>query len=874
MKMHVFAACLALSIPLPALPAQSPASPAASEGVALEADLPEGLSTEEWSSIRAIYESERHAACATEEGFETYNHGLGWRMRFDERGATTSPDESDWTWGLELSRWGYAGQTRAIAESQALRAQGQRVSRDWEDTLTEWWVNDTRGLEHGFTVHAPPTASALGGDETLVFELDVRGGLQPEVITSQRGARFLTEDGVTVVTYDGLLAFDADGVDLQARMEVTGQRLRLIVQASNARYPITVDPLVQGAYLKASNTGTLDFFGSSVAISGDIVLVGAPGEDSAASGINGGPAAEADNSAQDSGAAYVFIRAGSLWSQQAYLKASNTGAGDEFGWAVAVSGNTVAVGSQRESSSATGVNPGPSAEADDSAWRSGAAYVFVLSGSTWSQQAYIKASNTGGYGGPGASGDHFGSAVAISGDTLAVGAWAEQSNAIGVNPGALAEADNSASDSGAAYVFARSGSAWSQQAYLKASNAETADQFGYSVGVSGNTVVVGAFYEASIATGVNPGPAAEADNFSIGAGAAYVFARLGSVWSQQAYLKASNTGSGDGFGYSVAVSEDTIVVGSPGESSSATGVNGGALAEADNSAYESGAAYVYARAGSAWSQQAYLKASNTSGSDLFGWCVTVSGDVLVVSSPEERGSAAGVDHGLAGNTGSGASSSGAAYLFARSGSVWSQSAYLKASNPDVLDRFGDAVSISADTVVVGAHQENGSGTGVNPGPAAEADNSTGNSGAVYVFEPPPSPLGTPICSPGVPNSTGLPARISAIGSDIALDNDVTFLATDLPPSVFALLATSPSLGTVIGAGGGAGTLCIASPFIGRHGVSQSNASGEVVFAIDLTAIPLPNSTTAVMAGDTRYWQLWYRDNGTSNFSDAVQIDFQ
>src|SRR5205814_1608421 len=144
----------------------------------------------------------------------------------------------------------------------------------------------------------------------------------------------------------------------------------------------------------------------------------------------------------------------------------------------------------------------------------------------------------------------------------------EDSNATGVNGN---QADNSASGSGAAYVFVRSGTTWSQQAYLKASNAEAGDQFGVSVALSGDTLVVGATSEDSNATGVNGN---QADNSAGWSGAAYVFVRSGTAWSQQAYLKASNAGAGDVFGYSLALSGDTLAVGAFGEASSATGVGG------------------------------------------------------------------------------------------------------------------------------------------------------------------------------------------------------------------------------------------------------------------------------------------------------------
>ena len=270
---------------------------------------------------------------------------------------------------------------------------------------------------------------------------------------------------------------------------------------------------------------------------------------------------------------YIFTRSGTTWSQQAYLKASNTERDDLFGYSVSLSGDTLAVGARRESSSATGVN---GSQSDNSTTRSGAVYIFTRSGTTWSQQAYLKASNTGAY-------DEFGSSVSLSGDTLAVGAVGEASNATGVNG---SQSDNSEGASGAVYVFTRTGTTWSQQAYLKASNTVTRDYFGFSVSLSGDTLAVGAYIESSSATGVNGN---QSDNSATRSGAVYIFTRSGTTWSQQAYLKASNTDAGDLFSSSVSLSGDTLAVGAKSEASNATGVNGN---QNDNSAGSSGAVYV------------------------------------------------------------------------------------------------------------------------------------------------------------------------------------------------------------------------------------------------------------------------------------------
>jgi hypothetical protein len=395
-------------------------------------------------------------------------------------------------------------------------------------------------------------------------------------------------------------------------------------------------------------------------------------------------------------------------SQQAYVKASNTGAFDGFGLAVDVSGNTLVVGAPFESSNATGVNGN---QGNNSAAQAGAAYVFVRNGTNWSQQAYLKASNT-------EAGDNFGFSVAVSGDTIVIGAPYESSSATSVNGN---QADNSASASGAAYVFVRNGSNWSQQAYLKASNTDSDDEFGYSVAILGDSIVVGAPYESSNATGVNGN---QTDNSASASGAAYVFVRNGSNWSQQAYLKASNTDYGDEFGGSAAISGDIILVGAKEESSSATGVNGN---QTDNSAFGSGAAYVFVRNGMNWSQQAYLKASNTRYGDLFAFSVAVSGDSAVVGAREESSSATGVNGNQSDHSAPG---SGAAYVFVRDGTTWTQQAYLKASNTEAEDQFGTSVAISGDTISIGAFGEDSSATGVN---GAQGNNSAASSGAAYVF---------------------------------------------------------------------------------------------------------------------------------------------
>lgn len=448
------------------------------------------------------------------------------------------------------------------------------------------------------------------------------------------------------------LAISGDTVVVGAEWEssnatgVNGVQTNNLASKSGAAYVFVREGTnwAQQAYLKASNAGANDRFGYAVAISGDTIVVSAVWEDSNATGVNGN---QFNNSANDSGAAYVFVRNGTNWTQQAYLKASNAEADDLFGDKVAISGDTIVVGAFWEDSNATGVNGN---QLNNSATNSGAAYVFVRDGTNWSQQAYLKASNT-------EANDVF-FFVTISGDTIVVGAPWESSNATGVNGN---QNNNLAFQSGAAYVFVRDGTNWSQQAYLKASNTGANDWF-FFASISGDTIVVGAPFEGSNAVGVN---GIQTNNLAPGCGAAYVFVRTGTNWAQQAYLKASNTGTGDEFGWAVSLSGDTAVIGAHLESSNAVGING---VETNNLAFHSGAAYVFVREGTNWVQHAYLKASNTGANDEFGGgpggspgtSVAVSADTVVIGASYESSNATGVNGIQTNNL---ASHSGAAYIF-------------------------------------------------------------------------------------------------------------------------------------------------------------------------------------------------------------------
>lgn len=418
----------------------------------------------------------------------------------------------------------------------------------------------------------------------------------------------------------------------------------------------------QQAYIKASNTDSGDVFATSLALSsdGNTLAVGASGEDANPSALGG----QNNNTFSSAGAVYVFMRTGNQWAQQAYLKASNANAGDQFGHALALSdnGNTLAVGAFAEQSNATGINPFGSplppqtGQYNNSAVLAGAVYVFIRTAGVWSQQAYIKASNTDAQ-------DQFGYSLALSGDgsCLAVGAYGEDSSAIGIAN--TNQDDNSRLQSGAVYIFIRTANLWYQQAYIKASKPDKDDVFGRSLALAndGNTLVVSAFLEDSNATGVDGN---QTDNSATDAGAVYVFTRSGVNWSQQAYLKASNTDVGDNFGYSLALSGNgnVLAIGAYKESSGATGINGYQFI---NNVPSAGAAYLFARSATSWLQQDYIKASNTDAGDLFAYALVLSDDAstLTVGAQWENSSTIGINS-LANNA---SPESGAVYTFISNG---------------------------------------------------------------------------------------------------------------------------------------------------------------------------------------------------------------
>lgn len=441
-------------------------------------------------------------------------------------------------------------------------------------------------------------------------------------------------------------------------------------------------------FLKASNIDPADFFGSSVSLSDDgkTLAIGAPFE-------SGSSASSPDNGMPNSGAVYVFQNINGSWGEPIYLKASNVSARDFFGDSVSLSANgkTLAVGAYAEDSDSQ-IPP------NENATDSGAVYVFRYVNGQWLSEDYLKASTI-------TAGDAFGFSVSLNGegDLLAVGAKTEDDG------------------KGAVYVFSYVNGQWSEPEYLKSTYTSTSVQFGNSVSLSldGLTLAVAAHLDDGDEDGSE-------GNSTINAGAAYVFYNTDGSWGPPDYIKASNIGMGDFFGYSLSLSADgkTLAVGAFLEDSDAALDNDDIL--------NSGAVYVYRYSNvnsipNKWGVPVHLKASNISVMDLFGYSVSLSadGNTLAVGAKNEGSDSSEGNDPL--NPNENATQSGAVYLFHYENGLWSAPDYLKAKNLETTDQFGSSVSLSGDgkTLVVGAHQEDSSITRLN--------NDAQGSGAVYSF---------------------------------------------------------------------------------------------------------------------------------------------
>ena len=375
--------------------------------------------------------------------------------------------------------------------------------------------------------------------------------------------------------------------------------------------------------LQAQDKQAEDYFGWSVAISGDTAIVGAFNEDTGGS---------------DAGSAYIFQRQSGTWQQVNKLQAQDKQANDSFGYSVAISGERAIVGAYEE---------------DTGGSDAGSAYIFQRQASgAWQQVSKLQAQDK-------QANDSFGYSVAISGERAIVGAYEE---------------DTGGSDAGSAYIFQRQASgAWQQVSKLQAQDKQANDSFGYSVAISGERAIVGAYEE---------------DTGGSDAGSAYIFQRQASgAWQQVSKLQAQDTQARDNFGCSVAISDGTVIVG----------------AQRNNSV---GSAYIFQRQASGdWQQVSKLQAQDKQTWDYFGNSVGISGETVIVGAQDED---------------TGGSSAGSAYIFQRQASGdWEQVQQLFGKDTEANSFFGTSVAISGETAIVGANNKDTGGT---------------NAGSAYIFQ--------------------------------------------------------------------------------------------------------------------------------------------
>jgi hypothetical protein len=516
--------------------------PASAAPTATQGTWPAGLRD---AADAAIAADAYRFAPGADGTWATTTPAQGLHTTFGPTGPTVADTIRGGALSLDLARLGRPG---ALAPVEAAEVVGTADSVEYRrsPSLVEWYRNEARGLEQGFTLVSAPSS----GPGPLILEMDATG---LAVALSADGSEVVASapDTGAVLRYSGLEVLDATGRRLPARLAVEGQAVQLRIDDDGAAYPLAIDPWFQQAKLTAADAAGGDRFGVAVAVSGDTAVVGANAADTPAG--------------SNVGSAYVFVRSAGTWALQAKLTAADAAAVDNFGISVAISGDTAVVGAYLDSTPA-GSN-------------AGSAYVFVRSAGTWAQQQKLTAADA-------ADGDSFGVSVAVSGDTAVVGAYLDDAPA-GTNAGSayvfvrsagtwahqqkLAADDAAAVDNfgmsvavsvdtavvgahleggtnaGSAYVFVRSAGTWAQQQKLAASDAAANDNFGASVAVSGDTAVVGAPFD-DIAAGTD-------------AGSAYVFVRSAGTWAQQQKLAASDADAGDRFGIAVAVSGDTAVVG-------------------------------------------------------------------------------------------------------------------------------------------------------------------------------------------------------------------------------------------------------------------------------------------------------------------------
>lgn len=464
------------------------------------------------------------------------------------------------------------------------------------------------------------------------------------------------------------------------------------------------DLFCQVAYLKASRNhlfeGTEHIshqFSSTLASWNNILVVGNPYEDSAARGVN---PEDTEEHAEDSGAVYVYSKnENGFWHEEAYIKASNADAGDEFGFAVDIYHNTLIVGSPSEASSDSDTPE------DNSIDSLGAVYIFEKNRQgQWEERAILKPERR----------DYameFGYSVSIWEDLVLIGAPGDSSDDP-TNP-----QDQNLVNSGAAYLFKkdRESHQWLYEDYFKASHRDENDAFGSSVSLSQFGLAISSMDDSISADQPH-------DNSLPNSGSVTIFGlNAMAEWSEEAYIKAAHPDENDYFGASISLwSGQDLAVAAPFDDSASD------EDPADNSLADSGAVYLYRKSPlGVWEDVSYLKASNLDAGDQFGSSLDIKDEQLIVGAINEDSQSVQTpnDNSL--------ENSGAVYTFEFDGNTWNQRAYLKSPYANEGDSFGASTSLHEDSLVIGLTNEDACGSFVNSDPN---NNDCLDSGAVLIFD--------------------------------------------------------------------------------------------------------------------------------------------
>jgi hypothetical protein len=587
-------------------------------------------STQSHSKLLASQSLQQAIVSELQEGsIDAPNLHSSLRVAFDND-ALTTVRQYNRPWGLymQLENYGHSDSTSPV-DTPTISQQNARVSFQWDSILEEQLELDGTKLKQTFVLQSAPTGIGL-----LHFNLFVDSSFTPSI--DQGNVLFRDIQNTAVLRYRSVAIRDAANATFVPTLGLASKRISIMLNDASALYPLRIEMELSLLDQTTATANSQDWFGRALAADADTLVVGAPGEDS-----NG--LLSFNGKMSESGAAYTYERGASGWELSGILKQAYPGMGDAFGSAVAISGDTIVVGAPYRD----GVSP-QGALSD-----MGAAYVFERSGASWNHVAELVLSDA-------RSDDLFGSAVAIDGDTIAVAAY--QRYFIDPSGGGAANA-------GAVYIYQRNGASWQLQSVLTAPQPELLDQFGWAIALEGDRVAISANRKDVT---VNASRVQDA-------GAVYLFQRSGTTWSLESQLQASDPEADAHFGRSLALDGGRLLVGAPFKD------------RANPTVINVGAAYLFERTAGVWSQQAILRAAESKINDRIGWSVALRGSTAMLSS-----------HYATRNhpTTNALISQGSAYLFVKQAATWQEQDALH--GPADSSSYAIAGALLGDTIFLGA----------------------------------------------------------------------------------------------------------------------------------------------------------------------------